>query len=410
VVTLGTALIVAVVAMAGIVTVRVQRSQVTEMADCMEARWYARSALDMALFRTEHDADWRQKMQEGVWETDRAVGNGTYRFQAVDPNDADLTNLDTDPVVIVGTGKHGRARQKLQVRLEPKADALSCLEVALFAGNDLSFTDTTVQCDQTIGANNNVTASSSTVSADVEAVGTISGSTYQGTNTAGVDPRSVPDSTVFDSYLATGTAIDVGALPLNAEGYREIRGQVLSPMSNPFGADLNAEGIYVIDCLGQQVVIAESRIVATVVLVNPASGSGVQNAVNWEPAVANYPALLVDGSMTLEFGNAPLSEATVKANFNPAGTPYLGSEDNDKKDEYPSLIRGLVYVSGDLTVHQTPTVEGVLVVGNTLLASGQAGSAVLTLTYQQTFLDNPPPGFGELRMVVVPGSFRQVVD
>jgi hypothetical protein len=204
--------------------------------------------------------------------------------------------------------------------------------------------------------------------------------------------------------------IDVGALPLNAEGHREIRGEVLSPLSNPFGANLNGEGVYVIDCLGQHVVIADSRIVATLVLVNPASGSSVENAVNWEPAVANYPALLVDGSMMLEFDDAALSEAAVQVNFNPAGTPYLGSEDGDKKDEYPSLIKGLVYVSGDLTVHQTPTIEGVLVVGNTLLASGQAGSAVLTLTYQQAFLDNPPPGFGTLRMVVVPGSFRQVVD
>jgi len=150
----------------------------------------------------------------------------------------------------------------------------------------------------------------------------------------------------------------VGALPLNGEGYREIRGEVLSPLSNPFGANLNGEGVYVIDCLGQQVVIAESRIVATIVLVNPASGSGVQNAVNWEPAVANYPALLVDGSMRFEFDNTPLSEAAVKTNFNPAGTPYLGSEDSDKKDEYPSLIKGLVYVSGDLTVHQTPTLQG----------------------------------------------------
>lgn len=45
------------------------------------------------------------------------IGSGTFALEAVDPVDGDLLN-GSDPVLLTGIGRVGRARYKLQVRLE----------------------------------------------------------------------------------------------------------------------------------------------------------------------------------------------------------------------------------------------------------------------------------------------------
>jgi hypothetical protein len=262
-----------------------------------------------------------------------------------------------------------------------------------------------VQCDQTISANNNVIASGSEIYAQVEAGNAISGEFYSGKRTVGITPRTMPDGSVFDTYIADGTAINIGAIPSSA-GKATIQDVVLSPISNPYGAVVNEDGIYVIDCGGATLMIQNCRIVGTLVLLNPSSSSAVRESVSWEPAVANYPALLVAGTMGFAFASTPLSESARAVNFNPAGAPYGTVEDDDLLDTYPSLIKGLVYVSGDVATSNQCAFNGVVVVGVTLSATGS-----LDLTYQQTFLGNPPPGFGEApRMVISPGTWKQAVD
>ncbi|MCP3905410.1 MAG: hypothetical protein GY715_17430, partial [Planctomycetes bacterium] len=81
-------------------------------------------------------------------------------------------------------------------------------------------------------------------------------------------------------------------------------------------------------------------------------------------------------------------------------------------DLYPSVISGLVAVSGDLQVgmNDSPTFEGVIVVGGQV--TSDSGST-LTITYRDTFLLDAPPGFGvhapgPLR--VTTGSVEQIVQ
>ena len=103
---------------------------------------------------------------------------------------------------------------------------------------------------------------------------------------------------------------------------------------------------------------------------------------------------------------APLDETQRGVNFNSPGTEFEGVADADQLDVYPSKIGGLVYVSGNLTTLNSVTIDGVVVVGGTVSSSGN-----LNLTYQTTYIYNPPPGFREPpRMVVSEGSWRQVVD
>ena len=85
-------------------------------------------------------------------------------------------------------------------------------------------------------------------------------------------------------------------------------------------------------------------------------------------------------------------------------TPYLGSTDSDQADSYPSLIKGIVYASGDMTATADhPKINGVLITGDELkVNSGES----LTVTYDPLYLSNPPPGFGDLQLCVTPGSWR----
>ena len=114
----------------------------------------------------------------------------------------------------------------------------------------------------------------------------------------------------------------------------------------------NAEGIYWIDCNGNKLIIERSRILGTLLIVNPGANSCVSNGpINWSPAVAGYPALLVDADtaanadFSLGATNRTLSEKENGVNFNPSGTAHDDfGQDADTNDIYPSEIRGLIAI------------------------------------------------------------------
>ena len=86
--------------------------------------------------------------------------------------------------------------------------------------------------------------------------------------------------------------------------------QLISPTVNPYGAT-NTQGIYIIQCGGKDLVLGRSRIVGTLVFVDPSNKTAIQDSVIWEPAVYNYPALLVSSRhvMNINMDNAGLSES-----------------------------------------------------------------------------------------------------
>lgn len=194
-----------------------------------------------------------------------------------------------------------------------------------------------------------------------------------------------------------------------------IRRAVLSPAVNPFGAgQTNPQGIYVLDCDGRDVRIENARIVGTLVLIDPGAGSRIAGSVHLEPARVNYPALLVSGGLTIAMDDAGLSEAAIGVNLNPPQTPFPyndgagGDTDGDLDDAYPSLIRGLVYASDDLTFDGRCAVEGLVIAHDDIVARG----VTLTLRYQSIYLNDPPPGFDTAtrNIELVAGSWRRLVD
>jgi len=173
--------------------------------------------------------------------------------------------------------------------------------------------------------------------------------------------------------------------------------QVLSPSLNPFGGTTNSEGIYWIDCNNNKIVIERSRILGTLLLLNPGAGSCIANGpINWQPAVAGYPALLVDASnpdnadFSINATNRALSEKENGMNYNPVGAAHEDfGQDSDTNDIYRSSIRGLIAVRDDLSFQNRGLIRGQVLVGDDLSSS----SGELEVEYLPDSLLNPPPGF-----------------
>jgi hypothetical protein len=212
-------MIVAVLGLAALSLVRVQRLQTDGGSDMRNAQAYAKVALDMAWYRVQNDSSWRSKMASGTWSTDQAIGDGYYSFTATDPIDGNLTNSDVHPVVIVGVGKSGKATQKLQMEIRALQPGIRCLEPMVHADNNLKFDGGTVTSDQMVSANHDAevknNAQAYTNAEAANHIKTGSGGVWNGTTTTnGNWPRALPNvSTLYSYYTMNGTTIDYNDLP-----------------------------------------------------------------------------------------------------------------------------------------------------------------------------------------------------
>lgn len=398
---LGLSILVAVIGLGGIALSRAQARARDLQADTDEARGYAMDAVELARTLINADANWRTDYSNGNWFTNQSWGNGSITLNVTDPAGA-LNNADTDPVTVTGTGMKGQAVQRIQVTLVPVLTPYSCMYAALCTGGLLSLNNTTViGAGALISSNTSITTGNATVYPSAESAGAVLGSTFYANVTSLATPRTLPPSNVFDYYNANGTTIAYSALPSGGT----LQNCLLSPTSNPYGAT-NAKGIYIINCNLQNLTINNCRIVGTLVILN-ANNITIQGNINWEPAVANLPCLLMQGSVTMKASNGTLNEGGSIPNLNPASTPYPypnGAGNSTTSDSYPSVIDGLVYVSGNLVIQNNPSVDNLLVTG-TLNASG-----TLSLNPQPILLSNPPPGFRTVNMGVSPGTWKQQVN
>lgn len=193
-------------------------------------------------------------------------------------------------------------------------------------------------------------------------------------------------------------------------GHYVIDSKLISPSVNPFGA-ANPNGIYIINCNGQDVDIGRSRIVGTLVFRDPGPNTTIGAGVNWEAAEYNYPALLTDNVLTIALGSGAVGESTLGVNFNPAGTPYpfvSGTANDTLTESYPSKITGLIYSTADLKLTDASTLAGIVVANQNVELSG----ANVSVNYLNTYLNDPPPGFdvGTITMKIVPGTWQRTVN
>ncbi len=395
---------VAAISLGGMAFARTRAASNKLRRDEVQSRVVARSAIELARSLIKADSSWRNNRVNGTWASDDLL-DAHYEVSVTNPSGA-LNNSALDSVIVVGDATVGLSRQRLSVQLDAKTVPLNCLAIPLVVGGAVSAATSTLNpAGATVATNLSFTSILATIRPNVEASTTIVGTGFAGTTSAGVAARTLPSSTVFDSYIASGTSIAIGSLPV-VSTKPTLQKCVLSPASNPYGAT-NANGIYVIDCQGQSLVVTNCRIVGTLVVLNPGASTAVTGGVRWMPAVSNYPCLLVRGNMLLQFSGANLSESTQATNFNPPGTPYIyptGTTDTDTSDSYPSSIMGLVYASGNVTTSNSPTIS-MLIAGGNLTLGG-----TVTLAYDSTYYNSPPPGFYTVTMTPSQGSWRRVTD
>jgi hypothetical protein len=383
-------------------------------ADMQRADVLAESALARALALINSTPTWRTTFLNNVEGPQVSFGGGMISWKAVDENDGNLANNATQSVRLYGYGRFGRSTRVVSV-LVSGSGALPIMSNAMTVGGAIVLDTTVLNApSRAIHTNGSFTGgnASTRINANLLTSGTITpnGCTITGTQAAAAPLASLPDNNAFGFYLANGTAI-----PWSKVGGK-IEKRTISPNSSSYSfVDNNPLGIYIIDCGGNKLEIYNSRIVGTLVILNPGPGSRVgggsnEDAVHWTPGTPGLPCLLVRGDMAIGFNkaaNTVLSEANLSTNFNGTNHPFPfsgGTTDSDTLDTYPSVIDGLVYVSGSLTVDSVSfsRIDNLIVGG-----AYNVKRDTVTLEYNPSYAATPPPGFtGSGAMQPVQGTWR----
>ncbi len=355
----------------------------TAGVDSGRARDAALAAIELGRL-TLADPAWRTKIpSKSAWINGLKLGSATLDLAAVDPVDNNPASGAWDPIDLTGTGRSGVAREMLSVRFAPSSLPMACLSSGLVTADIITFSSAAVSSALPIRSAKTISATSSLVDAPVIAQSTISGGTYVGTQQPGVAAPALPAAAFASEYTDAGVWIDANLLSAGTT----MSGKCLGPGYNPYGTT-HARGIYVLDCRGRNIIIRNSRIVGTLVLWNPGAGTVIEGSMAIEPAAVGFPALLALGTVTIRLDATPLSEAGLGVNFNPPGVPAGGVTDSDMLDEYASMIRGIVFASGGLTLAGANSFVGPVVARGAVSISGA-----------QRFAEDPgqaaapPPGF-----------------
>ena len=346
-----TSLVVSTMGLVALSVASLRMRSTLDANDYASAQILAKSGIEQGIAAVRSDNTWRTKFTINTESSSTALGQGTFTWKLVD-EDGSLTDDDSDSVRVVGIGRVGRATVAESVRMLASGLPLTCLGSAFHTNGEIAVkSGVQLMTDQQLSSGGNVSTGGflSSIQGDVEAAGTATG-TIQGNISQNAIIRRMPGSSAFDYYLDNGTSISIESLP-DVNGIRTIDKQLLSPQTNPYG-DRNPEGIYLIHCGGQRICIKNSRIFGTIVLIAPASNSSIEGSLRWDAAIANYPALLVNGDLEIKTTTTALSEATLALNLNPASSPYQGTTDTDLLDEFPSEINGLIYISGKFSAPQ----------------------------------------------------------
>jgi hypothetical protein len=400
---LAVTMIVATLGMGALLAIRAQARTTNLMGDIAEARLYALSAIELGRLWISKDVHWRSNRTNGVWVSNQPIGSGSFSLEVTDPIDGNLANRPHDPLVMKATAVKGQAQQVLQVTLVASPTPLPALAYPLHTGGQIH-----------VNAGRRLTAKLATVSTngDLRNDGTITGNVealtvsnrgnVNGTVTWGVAAKAFPASTVPEMYASLGTLIIPGST---------IDKRVLGPGYNPWGAT-NADGVYVIRT-SSDLTIKNTRIYGTLVVICPGNKVTLDGQVLLQPARADYPALIVNGNVVLQYTstNTPLSESDQGTNYNPTGAAYLGASDGDHVDQYPSEIQGLLHVTGTLEVQQDSLVRGAVLCESTAGTDAVRYSQDAEIVYDPNLYTNPPQGYTtEVKMVPQSGSWQQVVN
>ncbi|QOI99169.1 MAG: hypothetical protein HRU70_01145 [Phycisphaeraceae bacterium] len=410
---LATAALASVMILAGLTALtageRVRRT--TEAS--ARARHLASGALQRALTNPRNNAAWRDELSKGVSLGTSAFGGDQTTVTVTGPGGADVRASLSDPIIVIATAKAGAANHTLRATLTPRAFPLPALAAGLVGNLGVAFDSAKVDAMLPVYSNATMVATVSLIDTPVQSIGSRSGGTYNQGTSALASPVELPTfAKAAEHYLQVGTVVPWASL-----GGSNLDRRVIGPSHPPGGVTGNTQGVYVIDCQGNNLTLRRSRLSGTLVLRNVGLLT-VSNTVLLEPAVEGFPVLIVEGSIDINLDGSALSESGQGTNYNPVGMPYLNSTDADTTDTYLANIAGIVYASGNLSIRGSVSLRGwalargylgvgVLgdsvaalisdVLGGNLLGLGGVlgGTPTYTnaLTHRADRPSQPPPGF-----------------
>ena len=369
------------------------RAGASALADqAARARTLARSGLDHALCAVAAHLEGGGTRSDifGSASPSITMETGTFEWSLARVDGSAIANTD-EPIVVRAKSQSGPARYGLHATLVPSGVPFDTLDTGLYAGGNITVSSiATVNSDKVIGAAGEVSATSATINAPVEAAQTIEGTTYTGALSPLSPARCLPDASLIDHYIALGERIDFSSLPVFGLG-RGLQNVLLSPSSNPYGST-NPYGIYVIEPGVGRLTVSNVRVVGTLIILDSASDRVIiGGGVLMQPAFDWMPSLLVRGDASFMGTNTGPSESVANANFNPTHTPFNFEHDDDRVDTFPGRIEGVSYVSG-VAVFALPrqNIRGTMIVGNDVR---MLGATTVQITYDSGVTTLPPVGF-----------------
>ena len=156
---MGTSLIVACLAIAGLQAVRVQRRLNDGLMQSANAEKIGQAGIEFVQQRILTDSNWRTFFGDGVPVT-RNTSGGSFTVTLSDPNDGVIANRSTDPVIVTSTGSFGSARHKLTAFLEPQSRLYPACRSALYARSSITFKDTTFSSNHWVYSENQIKSGS----------------------------------------------------------------------------------------------------------------------------------------------------------------------------------------------------------------------------------------------------------
>ena len=286
----------------------------------------------------------------------------------------------------------------IQVQLNADTRPLEALSYCFFAaaGHDLRGGKTLTLTDAALHVVGSL-RNDGTITGNVEAGSVSRTGVITGSLTVPADEKHALDPGIFDLYKGMATTI---ASPGTMD---EV---VLSPGSNPYGVS-NADGVYYMNTGGADLTIKTSRIHGTLVVDCGGGRVIIKERALLHNYRADYPVLIVNGDVEIDLtsASASLDEDDENANFNPPGSPYEGVSDWDQLDVYPSEVRGIVHVKGNLRMKQSSKVIGVVICEGDVVIDGHP-----TIVHDPAWVDAPPAGYVYVeRMLPALGTWQQVM-
>jgi hypothetical protein len=398
---LGAGMLVTLIGLAAIASMRVARVVAATTADTHQARAHAQSGVELAAQWVASDPLWRTSRTSGMWISDLALDGSIISIEATDPIDGNFLNRPTDPLLIRATAVRGRARQIVESRLDASGTPLDVLSTAIYTPGELRIRPgATLSISGAPAATAGTLHNDGTITGDAECLVSSGTGTISGQVRVVSTPRTLPGSSVVSMYVDLAVPINPGTT---------IDRRLLAPGVNPWG-EASPDGVYVIHS-SQDITIRDSRIHGTLVIIAPGRTVTIAGSVLMHSARVDYPALIVDGNLNLQFSRTTdLSEAATGVNFNPPAAPFEGTSNSSTTDAYPSEIRGMVHARGTLAASGQPRIRGALLVESAATSSAVDVQNSLDIVHIPALTSNPPMGYMEaIHMIPRPGSWRQVV-